>query len=292
MNKILSIHLKLYGVAWLLMFFILSVVTSAIMRSTGTYSIGRLIAIVVPLSFVLAFVLIKYMLGREKKKPIGMKYSELLKELHTNGYSDRFFRIIDEAMPLFAEKNDTASNYYVSFMLHASSAYCMKKEYEKALNYINSIDTNEIRSKMQEFMDRGETLALYFNTQMGISQGINDVQRAERILEDAGSYIDRFYKEGGMNALIIDDMYCAYYCLKGDYEKELLHAGKIMENNLPDAAKKPMAYLRYCEAYSKSGDKQKAEEYYGLLKESLNNPKNSNADVLLKYAEDVMSGLA
>ncbi|MBO4907894.1 MAG: hypothetical protein J5476_01305 [Lachnospiraceae bacterium] len=289
MNKNTVLHLKVYGIAWVLMFLILSAVMYPILKILGTYSVGKFFGIVIPLTFVSAFILLKVMYSNEKKNPIGKKYSELMKELRTNGYSDRFLAIIDEAVPLFAEKNDTKSNYYVTFMLHAASAYSMKKEYDKALNYINSIDTNEIRSKEQEFMDKGETLALYFNTQMGICQGIKDVARAENVLADAKSYIDRYYKAGGMNLLAIEDMYCSYYCLKGDYESEFAHATRIMESNLPDAAKNPMAYLRILEVYCKTGQKENADEMYKLLKNSLYNPKNSNAEILMKYADDVMA---
>lgn len=292
MNKNTVMHLKLYGLSWILMFIILSAVMYPVLRILGTYNIGKFFGIVIALTFISAFILLKVMFSNEKKTPIGRKYSELMKELRTNGYSDRFLAIIDETLPLFAEKNDTKSNYYVSIMLHAASAYSMKKEFDKALNYINSIDTNVIRSKEQEFMDKGETLILYFNTQMGICQGTKDVQRAENVMADAKSYIDRYYKAGGMNLLAIEDMYCSYYCLKGDYESEFAHATKILESNLPDAAKNPMAYLRILEVYCKTGQKENADEMYGLLKNALYNPKNSNADILMKYADDVMAEMS
>ena len=291
MNKNTSIHIKLYGLACLLMFFILIIVMYPVMKILGTYSAGKLFAIVIPLALISGFVLIKVMLNTEKKNPIGMKYSELLKELRTNGYSDRFFKIIDEAMPLFAEKNDNKSNYYLAFMLNAAAAYSMKKEYDKALSFINSVDTDQIRSKEQEFMDKGETLALYFDTQMCICQGTGDAARAENVLADAQGYIDKYYKAGGMNLLAIEDMYCAYYNVKGDYENEFAHATRIMESNLPDAVKNPMAYLRILEVYCKTGQKDNAVEMYGLLKQSLMNPGNPNADVLIKYADDVMAEL-
>lgn len=292
MDKKTSMHLKLYGLSCLVMFFILFIVILFAMKIIGTYSIVKFLVLIIPLSLISGYILMKVLLNREKKNPIGMKYSELMKELRTNGYSERFLAIIDETVPLFAEKNDTKSNYYVAFMLHAASAYSMKKEFDRALNYINSIDTNEIRSKGQEFMDNGETLALYFNTQMGICQGIGDVARAENVMADAKGYIDRYYKAGGMNFLAIEDMYCSYYCLKGDYENEFAHATKIMESNLPDAAKNPMAYLRILEVYCKTGQKENAAEMYELLKKSLYNPKNPNADALMKYADDVMAELS
>lgn len=292
MNKNTSMYLKLYAIASLLMFLILGMVMYPVLKILRLYSTGKFFLIVLPLTFISAFVLLKIMFRIEKKNPIGSKYSELLKESRTNGYSDRFFAIIDETVPLFAEKNDTKSNYYVVFMLHAAAAYSLKKEFDKALSYINSIDTNEIRSKSQEFMDKGETLALYFNTQMGICQGIKDVQRAENVMADAKDYIDRYYKAGGMNLLAIEDMYCSYYCLKGDYENEFAHAMKILESNLPDAAKKPMGYLRVLEVYCKTGQKENAVEMYKLLKDSLYNPGNSNADILMKYADDVMAEMS
>ena len=134
MNKNTVLHLKVYGLAWVLMFLILSAVMYPVLKILGTYSVGKFFGIVIPLTFVSAFILLKVMYSNEKKNPIGKKYSELMNELRTNGYSDRFLAIIDEAGPLFAEKNDTKSNYYVTFMLHAASAYSMKKEFDKALN--------------------------------------------------------------------------------------------------------------------------------------------------------------
>ena len=74
-------------------------------------------------------------------------------------------------------------------------------------------------------------------------------------------------------------------------ENEFAHATKIMESNLPDAAKNPMAYLRILEVYCKTGQKENAQEMYILLKQSLITSGNPNADVLMKYADDVMAEL-
>ena len=60
---------------------------------------------------------------------------------------------------------------------------------------------------------------------------------------------------------------------------------------MPEAAKNPMAYLRFLEVYCKTGQKENAEEMYKLLKHALMNPRNSNADILLKYADDTMAEL-
>ena len=292
MNKNKVIHFKLYALIWLIMLIVLYVVTLLILKATGTYTHQRIRNIVIPVSLVLAFFVKKILLKHEQNKPIGIKYSEMLREIQTNGYSDRFFQIVDEASYLCAEKNDCDSNYYVEFMLYAASGYSLKKEYDKALRYINSIDTNKIRSKEQEFLDQGQQLALYFDTQMCICQGMGDVVRADNVLRDAKNYIDRYYKAGGMNALAIDDMYCAYYYVKGDYENEFAHATRIMESKLPDAAKNPMAYLRILEVYCKTGQKENAEEMHKLLKQSLLSPKNPNADILIKYADDVMAEIS
>ncbi len=291
MNKNTAIHLKLYGLCCIIVFVILIAVGLVINLFTPGSTLGKSILIFIPVSLILGLVLMMVLLKREKSTPIGSKYSEMLREVQKNGYSDRFYEIVDEGAALCSEKGDRDSNYYVSFMLYGATAYCLKKEYGKALQYINSVDTTKIRSGEQEFLDHGETLALYFNTQMGICQGMGDVQRAENVLADAGNYIDKYYKVGGLNALSIDDMYCAYYCVKGDYEKEFAHAVKIMEAKVPDAAKNPMAYLRYLEVYCKTGQKENAEEMYKLLKQSLMNPKNANADILMKYADDVMAEL-
>ena len=291
MNKNTSIQLKLYGLCSLIVFCVLFAVILVLSMFSAGGSLGKRILVIIPVSLLLGFVLMKVLLNREKNNPIGSKYSEMLREVQKNGYSDRFFQIVDEGAALCAEKGDHDSNYYVGLMLYGAAAYCLKKEYGKALQYINSVDTSKIRSKEQEFLDHGETLALYFNTQMGICQGMRDAQRAENVLADAKNYVEKYYKAGGLNALSIDDMYCAYYCVKGDYEKEFAHATKIMEAKMPDAAKNPMAYLRYLEVYCKTGQKENAEEMYKLLKQSLMNPKNPNADILIKYADDVMAEL-
>ena len=291
MNKNTSIHLKLYGLCCIIVFVILFAICFVIYMFLPGFNPGKPVLVSIPVSLILGFVLMKVLLKREKKSPIGSKYSEMLNEVRKNGYSNRFFTIVEEGAALCAEKNDSDSNYYVGFMLYGAAAYSLKKEYGKALQYINSVDTKGIRSKEQEFMDHGETLALYFDTQMCICQGIGDGARAENVLADAQNYIDRYYKAGGMNALAIDDMYCAYYAVKGDYENEFAHAVKIMEAKMPDAAKNPMAYLRFLEVYCKTGQRDNAKEMYTLLLQALTVPRNSNKDYLMKYADDLMAEL-
>ena len=291
MNKNTAIHLKLYGLCCIIVFVVLIAVGLVINLFTPGSTLGKSILIFIPVSLILGLVLMMVLLKREKSTPIGIKYSEMLREVQKNGYSDRFYEIVDEGAALCSEKGDRDSNYYVSFMLYGASAYCLKKEYGKALQYINSVDTTKIRSGEQEFLDHGETLALYFNTQMGICQGMGDVQRAENVLSDAKNYVEKYYKAGGLNALSIDDMYCAYYAVKGDYENEFAHAVKIMEAKMPDAAKNPMAYLRFLEVYCKTGQRDNAKEMYTLLLQALTVPRNSNKDYLMKYADDLMAEL-
>ena len=291
MNKNTAIHLKLYGLCCLIVFVILYAVCFVIYKFSPGTSLGKPILVSIPVSLILGFVLMKILLKREKTSPIGSKYSEMIQEVQKNGYSHRFYEIVDEGAALCAEKGDHDSNYYVGFMLYGAAAYCLKKEYGKALQYINSVDTTAIRSKGQEFLDHGETLALYFNTQMGICQGMGDVQRAENVLADAKNYVEKYYKAGGLNALSIDDMYCAYYAVKGDYENEFAHAVKIMEAKMPDAAKNPMAYLRFLEVYCKTGQRDNAKEMYKQLLLALTVPRNSNKDYLMKYADDLMAEL-
>ncbi|MBP3753808.1 MAG: hypothetical protein J6I66_03030 [Lachnospiraceae bacterium] len=71
MNKNTVLLLKVYGIAWVLMFLILSAVMYPILKIPGTYSVGKFFGIVIPLTFVSAFILLKVMYSNEKKNPIG-----------------------------------------------------------------------------------------------------------------------------------------------------------------------------------------------------------------------------
>ena len=62
------------------------------------YNLLIAIAIVLVAAVPVTYVVFKILISREKNKPYGKVYSEFRKELFTNGYTERFFELSNQAI--------------------------------------------------------------------------------------------------------------------------------------------------------------------------------------------------
>ena len=222
-------------------------------------NLGTVFLISLIVAVVVTFIMLVIMLKKEKNSPVASLHNEYMKEIRENGYSDRFLELADQGLKM-CSSTDHDFVYQKDFALYGAEAYILREEYDKALEYLNKVDINSIKKKDLSFLDGGQGLAVFFAIQMEYCNQTKDVERARRVYNDAIGYIDDFYGKGDDMDLFIDDFYCYYNYLNGDYVQAKRHAEKIIDNNLHKKSKMIGGHLHLASIYKKLGDQEKVDE--------------------------------
>lgn len=233
-------------------------------------NVGFISLLALPISIIASLITFKIMMNRQKKDPLAQLHLAMKQEMNENGFSDKFFQINNEGIELFRrEYTNNSIGYFLELVVFGSIGYIYKEDYQKALQLINMVDNNALKSRVISFLDGGYSLILYFDTQLNVCYRLQDRGRAERVMDDAKPYIEKFRGKNDLFNLGIDETYYFYYLINQDYDSSKKYAEAILKNPITNKAKIVDGYLEMARIYKLTGDVDKESEYINEAKKVL-----------------------
>ncbi|MCR5105568.1 MAG: hypothetical protein K6B68_14130 [Eubacterium sp.] len=204
-------------------------------------------------------------------------------ELQKNGFSDRFFEMAEQGKSLYTGSSNEFS-YYKNIALYGADGYILKEKYDKAFEFINSLDLNEVKHSDSVLRDNGLCIVSYFDIQMELCNEYGDKERANNVFRDAKPYLDKFYGANNVS-MVIDEFYFSYYYLNQDYMLAIEHAEAMINNPFHKMNSIIAGYLNLAMAYNKMGDTARALEILDEAVKIMNNKKNPVSIQSYEYAK-------
>ncbi len=225
------------------------------------YNLLIAFAIVLVAALPVTYVVFKIMISKEKNKPYGKVYSEFRKELFTNGYTEKFFELSNQAINAYKNGEKIDQVYLREFVLYTVDYYNAMKKYDKSLELIKLLDENSFTGKSTIYIDHGMSALTYYGSLMEICRGLNDKGSAINLLERAKPVMEMNHKYEVFN-MYVDNIYYTYYMLIENYERAGEYADKLASYTSPDSARFITRYIVEAEYKLHQGKRQEAIEAY------------------------------
>ena len=285
--KEFSAVIKVFGLLWLIVAAIAMIFAYVISRVVGI-GFGTMAIIMLLVSIPLAACILAVWNKKLNLKPIVVLHKKMMDEVKANGYSDEFFRIAEEGIKL----NDGSASdfvYFKDFAIYGAEGLLYRDDYAKSLQYLNMIDLKEIKAKDIAFIDGGRSVITFFVVQMEYCKETGDVARSENVMRDAKQFLNRFDQKSDDLNVFIDDIYCLYYFMNGDYEESRHYAEKMIDNPLHQKGKLMLGQCNLMYIYHKLGDDAKVREYYDEAVRITNETNSKlNYQILDKAKKDLI----
>ena len=255
-----SVKLKVMGLLYLIIL-LFGVAIALFFHRLFNFNLLIAIGIVLVAAVPVTYVMFKILMSREKNKPYSKVYSEFRKELFTNGYTEKFFELSDQAINAYKSGEKIDQVYLREFVLYAVDYYNATGKYDKSLELIRLLDENSFTAKSTIYMDHGMSALTYYGSLMEICRGLNDKGSAINLLERAKPIMDMNHKHEVFN-MYVDNIYYTYYMLIENYERAGEYADKLASYTSPESAKFFTRYIVEAEYKLHQGKRQEAIEAY------------------------------
>ena len=255
-----SVMLKTMGLLYLVIVlfgFAIVLFFHRLFRYNLLIAMGIVLVAAIPVTFV-AF---KILLSREKNKPYSKVYSEFRKELFTNGYTEKFFELSDQAINAYKSGEKIDQVYLKDFVFYTADYYNAMQQYDKSLELVSLIDANRLTEKSTIYIDHGISALTYYGCLMEIYRGLNDKGNAINLIERAKPVLEMNHKHEVIK-MFVDNIYYMYYMLIENYERAGEYADKIASYTSPESAKFFTRYIVEAEYKLHQGKRQEAIEAY------------------------------
>ena len=266
---------KTIGLIFILYYILIWLILSVLGRIIGFLcpilkNIGFISLIALPISIIAAIITFSVMMKRQKNDPLDQLHSAMKREMRENGFTDKFFEINSQGIELFRQEYTNGSiGYFLEMVVCGSLGYIYKEDYQKALQLINMVDNKALKSRDISFLDGGYSLILYFDSQLNVCYRLQDKGRAERVMEDARPYLEKFRGKNELINMGIDESYYFYYLINQDYDTAKKYAEAILKNPISVREKFVDGYLEMARIYRLTGDMDKESEYINEARNAL-----------------------
>ena len=213
---------------------------------------------------------------------------EIMSEFENRGYTERFLTLCDQEIKRLIATNSVYSRYrffcqYV--LLRCDGLMTFGNAYE-AWKCIEMININDMLTHLNQSVSAG-TFQAYFNAQMDICAEFGDGNRANKVLEAAKPYVQKYHGSGNLSQLMEYELYALYYLAIGDYQKGLLNA-QAMISYSQSAIAKFSGNSQACRICIKAGDYRSANAYLAEAEVNAKRPSWKNVvDSLKKQMQQV-----
>ena len=137
-------------------------------------------------------------------------------ELVANGYSPKYLELLKKQVDALSQ--NPGNRNFAPAVVRLANAYLVFDEPDAAFHTINRLNPMALKTKFTSSSADQKILMDYFDVQMAVCEEINDLMRADAVMQDARQFIDRIYRKSLMTDLNIDEMCCCYYCMYGDFK--------------------------------------------------------------------------
>lgn len=242
-------------------------------------AIGKPFLILLLADIPVAFVLLKALLGREKNKPEARLHDEMMREIRTNGVSEKSNEIADRAIREYKAGGKCDVVYLKDFALMPADYYNLHEDYAKAESYVKLLDGEEIKSGSLKFIDGGISLLSYYEVKTETLRGLGRREDAAEVLREAEAEFSK--KNDTVTSMILDVI--RYHCrmLFGEYDEASELAGRMLSYTGAFADLYVGKYYCNAELAAVTGDRDKAVSFMNTAFEKI----VSKAPALREYHE-------
>ena len=252
-----SIKLKTFTLIYLIIVTI-CVFFVMIFQSFIKANIGLVVLIVFIAAIPLAFLTLKIMLKIEMSKPFAKLHKEFMDELWTNGFTQKFIDLGNQAIEAKKNGENIDLAYLTDFVFYLSDFYNLTEQFEKSLPILSVIDEKEMISRSTKLLVGGYYIVMFYALQMEAYRGTKNKEMAQQLIEKGRPYLDKKYKLDAIS-MVADTVVYDYYMLFENYEMAKRAVDKLMSYKSQQADKFYTKYFAAAEINMVLGNRQGAQ---------------------------------
>lgn len=238
------------------------------------YNLLIAFAIVLVAALPVTYVVFKIMISKEKNKPYSKLLTEFNKELFTNGYTEKFFELSNQAINAYKSGEKIDQLYLKDFVFYTADYYNATEQYAKSLELVSLVDVNRLTNKNTIYLDHGISAMTYYGCLMEIYRGTNDKGNAINLMEQAKPILEMNHKHE-LIQMFADNIYYMYYMVIENYDRAGEYADKLASYTSPESARFFSRYIAEAEYKLHLGKRQEAIEAFKKM-ESLFEGEHKN----------------
>ena len=252
-----SIKLKTFTLIYLIIVTI-CVFFVMIFQSFIKANIGLVVLIVFIAAIPLAFLTLKIMLKIEMSKPFAKLHKEFMDELWTNGFTQKFIDLGNQAIEAKKNGENIDLAYLTDFVFYLSDFYNLTEQFDKSLPVLSVIDEKDMISRSTKLLVGGYYIVMFYALQMEAYRGTKNKEMAQQLIEKGRPYLDKKYKLDAIS-MVADTVVYDYYMLFENYEMAKRAVDKLMSYKSQQADKFYTKYFAAAEINMVLGNRQGAQ---------------------------------
>ncbi len=273
-----NVFLYTYGLLYLIVAVFAVMLAILIYQITGI-SLFILIPVALVISAPIAFIIFKILMLREKNDPMAKLHSEFMKELTTNGVTEKMLSMADQAINEHINVKPVDIVYFKDFVVLPADHFNMIGDFERAKQYLQLIDEDEIRSKSIKFIDNGFSLLTYFIVKIYTLYNLKDQAGVKRIYDEAKGLFEKPDKNE-FQTMVLDCLEFYYMLSVYEYDKAKVVSDRLMSYRGSFADSLMTKYAVSAELYLLLGDREKATE---IMRECIEKANSVNPVLKLEF---------
>lgn len=254
-----NVFVYTYGLLFLIVLAFAVMLGILIHQLTGA-SLLILIPVMVVLSALIALVIFKVLMSKEKRDPMAKLHQEYMNEFRVNGVSEKMLSMADQAINEHVNVKPIGITYFKDFVLLPADHFNMIGDFDRAMKYLQLIDEKEIRSKSIMFIDNGLSVLTYFTVKIYTLYSLKDCEGVKKIYDEAKNIFEKPDKKD-FQAVILDSLEFYYLLSVCEYEKAKEVADRMLKYDNKFAEYYPTKYAINAELDLLLGEKEKAAEF-------------------------------
>ena len=252
-----SIKLKTFTLIYLIIVTI-CVFFVMIFQSFIKANIGLVVLRVFIAAIPLAFLTLKIMLKIEMSKPFAKLLKEYMDELWTNGFTQKFIDLGNQAIEAKKNGENIDLAYLTDFVFYLSDFYNLTEQFDKSLPVLSVIDEKDMISRSTKLLVGGYYIVMFYALQMEAYRGTKNKEMAQQLIEKGRPYLDKKYKLDAIS-MVADTVVYDYYMLFENYEMAKRAVDKLMSYKSQQADKFYTKYFAAAEINMVLGNRQGAQ---------------------------------
>ena len=229
-----------------------------IFQSFIKVNIGLVVLIVFLAAIPVAVLTLKLMLKIEMSKPFAKLHKEFMDELWTNGFTQKFIDLGNQAIEAKKNGENIDQAYLTDFVFYLSDFYNLTEQFEKSLPILSVIDEKEMISRSTKLLVGGYYIVMFYALQMEAYRGTKNKEMAQQLIEKGRPYLDKKYKLDAIS-MVADTVVYDYYMLFENYEMAKRAVDKLMSYKSQQADKFYTKYFAAAEINMVLGNRQGAQ---------------------------------
>ena len=252
-----NINLKTFTLIYLIIVTI-CVFFVMIFQSFISANIGLVVIIVFLAAIPVAILTLKIMLKIEMSKPFAKLHKEFMDELWTNGFTQKFIDLGNQAIEAKKNGENIDLAYLTDFVFYLSDFYNLTEQFEKSLPILSVIDEKDMISRSTKMLVGGYYIVMFYALQMEAYRGIKNKEMAQQLIEKGRPYLDKKYKLDAIS-MVADTVVYDYYMLFENYEMAKRAVDKLMSYKSQQADKFYTKYFAAAEINMVLGNREEAK---------------------------------